>query len=161
MHTSSSSLFARLFSPSDSCFCSAARALDKSTSSSFDRMTHSKCRSRSSYCRKTSFSRPRTLRTPYSLRNKNQIKRRTQNQKYSQSNGVPFTYVSSDVIENTLGLTCRDRQSNVSSGFVVEAQHVPPISTSYHTLLMRQVDCLPIPQSFHHHPPLGPSSRQQ
>lgn len=61
--TSSSSLSARPFSPPTSCFCSAARARDRRTSNSFERMTHSKCRSRSSYCRKTSFRRSRTLQS--------------------------------------------------------------------------------------------------
>ena len=60
--TSASALSARAFSPSASCFCSAARARDSSTSSSLDRTTHSKCRSRSSYCRRRSFSFSRTLR---------------------------------------------------------------------------------------------------
>lgn len=61
--TSSSALSARDLSPSASCFCSAARARDNKTSSSFERMTHSKCRSRSSYCLNTSFRRSRTLET--------------------------------------------------------------------------------------------------
>lgn len=64
--TSSSDLSARAFSPSASCFCSAARARDRRTSSSFERMTHSKCRSRSSYCLRTSFSRSRTLESQLS-----------------------------------------------------------------------------------------------
>lgn len=59
--TSSFSLSARAFSPSANCLCSAARALDNRTSNSFERITHSKCRSRNSYKRKTSFSLSRTL----------------------------------------------------------------------------------------------------
>lgn len=61
LRTSSSCLFALFFSPSASCFCSAARALESRTSSSLDRIIHSKCRSRSSYWRKTSFRRTRIL----------------------------------------------------------------------------------------------------
>ena len=61
VRTSSSCLFALLFSPSASCFCSAARALESRTSSSLDRIIHSKCRSRSSYWRRTSFRRTRML----------------------------------------------------------------------------------------------------
>ena len=64
--TSSSTFSARTFSPSASCFCSAARARDSSTSSSFDRMTHSKWRSRNSYCRRISLRRARTLYAPRS-----------------------------------------------------------------------------------------------
>jgi len=62
MPTSSSSFSARFRSTSSSSLDSAARARDKRTSSSFDRIRHSKCRSRSSYWRRTSFSRSRTLR---------------------------------------------------------------------------------------------------
>ena len=58
---SSSTLSARALSPSASCFCSAARARESRTSSSLDRITHSKWRSRSSYCRRMSLRRARTL----------------------------------------------------------------------------------------------------
>ena len=58
---SSSAFSARSFSLSASCFCSAARARERRTSSSLERITHSKCRSRSSYWRRTSFRRSRTL----------------------------------------------------------------------------------------------------
>lgn len=61
IHTSSSCLFALFFSPSASCFCSAARARESRTSSSLERITHSKCRSRSAYRRRTSFRRSRIL----------------------------------------------------------------------------------------------------
>lgn len=67
--TSSSAFSDRAFSPSASCFCSAARARESKTSSSLDRMTHSKCRSRSSYWRRTSFRRSRTLEVKVSVNN--------------------------------------------------------------------------------------------
>ena len=57
----SCSAFAVLFAcPSANCCCSAALALERRTSSSFERITHSKCRSRSSYCRRISLRRSRT-----------------------------------------------------------------------------------------------------
>ena len=57
----SCSAFAALFAcPSANCCCSAALALERRTSSSFERITHSKCRSRSSYWRRISLSRSRT-----------------------------------------------------------------------------------------------------
>ena len=61
MRTSSSCLSALFLSPSASCFCSAARARESRTSSSLDRIIHSKCRSRSSYWCRTSFRRTRML----------------------------------------------------------------------------------------------------
>ena len=70
--TSSSSFSARFRSTSSSSLDSAARARDRRTSSSFDRIRHSKCRSRSSYWRRTSFSRSRTLRNnPVRTNNQN------------------------------------------------------------------------------------------
>ena len=57
----SCSAFTVLFAcPSANCCCSAALALERRTSSSFERITHSKCRSRSSYWRRISLRRSRT-----------------------------------------------------------------------------------------------------
>lgn len=60
--TSSSSLSIRLLSNSTSCRCSCSRYLASKISSAFDRSRHSKCRSRSSYCLRTSLRRSLVLR---------------------------------------------------------------------------------------------------
>lgn len=73
VRTSSSCLFALLFSPSASRFCSAVRARESRTSSSLERIIHSKCRSRSSYWRRTSFRRTRMLEKYQILSRKTKI----------------------------------------------------------------------------------------